>query len=121
MDHHIPIIFPGLGSMPSDLQNAFRLFARPSIMSDGEEILPEHLPRTLRRKQTAHSRKKAAGQTLHQMREQWLAPQEHLYLTQLLAQYDGDVREVARMAGVNPVTIYRLLKRRGISLKRSFS
>ena len=33
MDHHIPIIFPGLGSMPSDLQNAFRLFARPSYLS----------------------------------------------------------------------------------------
>ncbi len=106
---------------PGNVRELRNVMEHAVIMSEGEEILPEHLPRTLRRKQIAHSREKGAGQTLHQMREQWLAPQEHRYLTQLLAQCDGDVREVARMAGVNPVTIYRLLKRRGISLKRSFS
>ncbi len=63
----------------------------------------------------------AAGVTLAEAREQWLAPLETRYLTDLLAECDGNVRLAARRAGVNPVTLYRLLKKRGIRIRREVS
>ena len=51
-------------------------------------------------------------------RESWLAPLETRYLTDLLATCDGNVRAAAERAGVNTVTMYRLLKKRGLTLKR---
>ncbi len=105
---------------PGNVRELRNVMEHAVIMSDGEEILPEHLPRTLRERRGTRSETPAGEHTLRQMREKWLAPQERQYLIQLLTECRGDVREVARMAGVNPVTIYRLLKRRGISLKRNF-
>jgi DNA-binding NtrC family response regulator len=57
--------------------------------------------------------------TLEDAREQWLAPLERQYLTELLAKHDGNVKVAARAAGINAVTLYRLLKRRGLHLGRT--
>jgi DNA-binding NtrC family response regulator len=54
------------------------------------------------------------------MREEWLAPLERQYLLDLLTACHGDIKKAARRAGVNPVTVYRLLKKRGIMLRRDF-
>ena len=58
------------------------------------------------------------GETLRDLREKWLAPLERRYLSELIEQHGGNVRRAAAAAGVNPVTFYRLLKRRGIVLER---
>jgi DNA-binding NtrC family response regulator len=56
--------------------------------------------------------------TLREQREAWLAPLERRYLSDLLEECDGNVREAARRAGINPVTMYRLLKKRGLEIRR---
>ena len=48
--------------------------------------------------------------SLRDLREVWLAPLERRYLAQLLDECAGNVRLAAERAGVNPVTLYRLLK-----------
>ncbi len=37
----------------------------------------------------------------------------------LLAEHRGQVRAAAAAAGVDPVTLYRLLRRRGVTLRRA--
>ncbi|MCZ7684923.1 MAG: sigma-54-dependent Fis family transcriptional regulator [Sandaracinaceae bacterium] len=56
--------------------------------------------------------------TLAELRAEWLAPLEKRYLTELLAECGGNVREAARAAGVNTVTMYRLLEAHGMGRKR---
>jgi DNA-binding NtrC family response regulator len=52
------------------------------------------------------------------MREKWLAPLERRYLRELLDECGGNVRDAASVAGVNPVTLYRLLDKRGMGRTR---
>lgn len=55
---------------------------------------------------------------LAELRELWLAPLERRYLEELLAECQGNVRLAAKRADVNPVTMYRLLKKRGLEIRR---
>jgi len=57
--------------------------------------------------------------TLRVLREQWLAGPERRYLAELLDACRGNVRAAARRAGGDPVTLYRLRRRRGVSLPRA--
>ncbi|HEX7704197.1 MAG TPA: helix-turn-helix domain-containing protein, partial [Kofleriaceae bacterium] len=57
--------------------------------------------------------------TLDEAREKWLDPLERQYLTDLLAKHGGNVEVAAKAAGINKVTLYRLLKRRGLHLGRT--
>jgi transcriptional regulator with GAF, ATPase, and Fis domain len=90
------------------------------IMTTGGEIRPEHLPRSFAPAASIKKTKpeRPGDPTLAELRETWLAPLEARYLAELLAACDGNVREAARRAGVNTVTLYRLLKKRGLRLKR---
>ena len=56
--------------------------------------------------------------SLAELRERWLAPLEAQYLRDLLARHEGSVRRAAKEAGVNAVTLYRLLDKRGMSRSR---
>ncbi|MBW2526250.1 MAG: sigma-54-dependent Fis family transcriptional regulator [Deltaproteobacteria bacterium] len=89
------------------------------IMSTGDSIGPEDLPQPIR--SAAEQGAEPAVQTpktLKDLREQWLAPLERRYLSELLSACDGNVREAARRAGVNTVTMYRLLRKRQLRLAR---
>ena len=59
--------------------------------------------------------------SLKEQRELWLAPLERRYLSEILAEADGNVRLAASRAGINPVTFYRLLKKRGLEIRRQVS
>jgi DNA-binding NtrC family response regulator len=93
------------------------------IMTTEEMVLPEHLPRSIRKqpgiKESAEPSEPDQRKTLRQMREAWLAPLERNYLIGLLEECGGNVKTVARLAGVDPVTVYRLMKKRGIETKRA--
>jgi DNA-binding protein Fis len=56
--------------------------------------------------------------TLAEIRETVLAPAERSYLEKLMAACEGNVRRAAKLAGINAVTMYRLLKRRGLEMRR---
>ena len=112
---------------PGNVRELKNAIAHAAIMAAGEEIAPADLPKSIRQGnwQESPPRHPAAAaaastptRTLRAMREAWLAPLEKRYLIELLEQHDGNVRRAAEAAGVNTVTMYRLLKKRGLKLKR---
>ena len=88
------------------------------IMASDREILPEDLPPTLHAVRPETGPEPRLRRSLREMREVWMAPAERQYLTDLTNECGGNVREAARKAGVNVVTMYRLLKKRGLKLTR---
>jgi two-component system, NtrC family, response regulator AtoC len=87
------------------------------ILAPGDTIRPEDLPESIGRA-PAPQPAPPARRTLRQLREEWLAPLETAWLRELLAQAGGRVRRAAREAGVDAVTMYRLLRKRGIPAGR---
>jgi transcriptional regulator with GAF, ATPase, and Fis domain len=104
-------------AFPGNVRELKNALEHAVILSAGEEIRPEHLPRSIFHK-TSNEAPARARSTLKELREQWLAPLERRYLEQLLAETSGDVRRAARLAGVDAVTLYRLLERRGLGRSR---
>jgi DNA-binding NtrC family response regulator len=97
------------------------------IMATGDEVQAEHLPRTLgpparpdsspapaRGARAVHEPGLASEPTLRELREQVLGPVERRYLEQLLQRAGGNVKVAASRAGVDRVTLYKLLKKRAI-------
>ena len=59
-----------------------------------------------------------APKTLAELREAWLAPLERRYLAELLDAHDGRVDAAAKGAGINRVTMYRLMQKHGLTVQR---
>jgi DNA-binding NtrC family response regulator len=105
---------------PGNVRELKNTIEHAVILCTGDELAVDDLPRTLLAAEPRPRAAKApAHPTLRQAREQWLAPLERRYLTDLLARHDGNVRTAARAAGVNAVTLYRMLKKRGLHLGRT--
>jgi anaerobic nitric oxide reductase transcription regulator len=121
---------------PGNVRELKHALEHAVIMAPGDEVQPGDLPRSLwpgaAPAPTAPARSAsplaapprgtpAAGapRTLPQMREAWLQPLEARWLADLLAACGGNVRGAARRAGVNAVTMYRLLQRRGLGRRRA--
>jgi two-component system response regulator HydG len=106
---------------PGNVRELRNAIEHAVILSTSEELTPDDLPRPFMR--TVHPEratpKGASRRTLRTLREQWLAPLERRYLVDLLAEHKGNVRTAAAAAGIDPVTMYRLLRRRGVSLRRT--
>jgi DNA-binding NtrC family response regulator len=109
---------------PGNVRELKNTIEHAVILCSGDELRVEDLPRPLLsgsalspggRAKTA----KPVQPTLDEAREQWLEPLERQYLTDLLARHAGNVKIAAKAAGINTVTLYRLLKRRGLSLARA--
>ena len=90
------------------------------IMARGDEVTVDDLPRAIRESRPAVAAKPKRS-TLAEMRDIWLGPHERKYLIELLAECDGHVREAAERAGINHVTMYRLIKKHGLAIKRAVS
>ncbi len=104
---------------PGNVRELRNTLEHAVIMAAGEAVEPEDLPAPLRAPATPPAAPSPGeGRTLAELREQWLAPRETRYLTELLRACDGRVQEAARRAGVNRVTLYRLLRKRGLALTR---
>jgi DNA-binding NtrC family response regulator len=105
---------------PGNVRELKNTIEHAVILCTGDELRVEDLPRPLQ--DDARPRERARTQpqlTLEEAREKWLAPLERQYLTDLLARHGGNVKNAARAAGINTVTLYRLLKRRGLHLGRT--
>ena len=98
---------------PGNVRELKNALEHAVILAEAETISVEHLPRSLR----APARKEAPRRkTLSALREEWLAPFETRYLIDLLGSTEN-VRAAAKQAGVDRVTLYRLLKKRGVSIR----
>jgi arginine utilization regulatory protein len=121
---------------PGNVRELKHALEHAVIMATGDEVQARDLPRSLwpgaAPAPTAAARTTpapaapartapAAGapRTLRQVREAWLQPLEARWLADLLAACGGNVRVAARRAGVNTVTMYRLLQRRGLGRRRA--
>jgi DNA-binding NtrC family response regulator len=104
---------------PGNVRELKNTIEHAMILCTGDELRVEDLPRPLQRGGTAARAPKVKQATLEEAREAWLDPLERQYLTDLLAKHDGNVKAAAAAAGVNTVTLYRLLKRRGLHLGRT--
>jgi DNA-binding NtrC family response regulator len=102
---------------PGNVRELKNALEHAVILSAGQEIRAEHLPRSMVDAPAVESAP-AKRKTLKQLRDEWLAPLERRYLEELLAETEGNVREAAGLAGVDAVTLYRLLQRRGLGRGR---
>jgi DNA-binding NtrC family response regulator len=105
--------------LPGNLRELKNTIEHAVILASGEELRTEDLPRPLLAGKAKTRPAKPVQPTLDEAREQWLEPLERQYLTDLLARHGGNVKIAAAAAGINTVTLYRLLKRRGLSLARA--
>jgi len=113
---------------PGNVRELKNAVEHAAIMAAGGVIEPAHLPKAVQKATEAQSIEPGAGETaesdeaphktLRQLREMWLAPLERRYLAELLDQCAGNVRKAALRAGINTVTMYRLLKKRGLKVSR---
>jgi transcriptional regulator of acetoin/glycerol metabolism len=106
-------------------------------MCTGSQITPADLPITVRQRAVTTESRRSRGnassgassgaspgaspdldRSLRELRESWLATPEADYLHRLLVACHGNVRAAARRAGIDAVTLYRLLKKRGIRVRR---
>src|SRR5262249_17242442 len=109
---------------PGNLRELKNAMEHAVIMASGEAIGAEHLPRTMAKarepqrvpKPAAHSARPLA---LKEQREAWLAPLQQPHLSDRVGETDGNVRDAARLAEVDAVTMYRLLERRGVYVPKA--
>ena len=106
---------------PGNVRELKNTIEHAVILCTDDELRPEDLPRPLLAGTKAAPAKpaKPSQLTLDEAREKWLEPLERQYLTDLLAKHGGNVKTAAKAAGINTVTLYRLLKRRGLHLGRT--
>ena len=102
---------------PGNMRELKNTIEHAVILCTGDELSPADLPKPIAAPRRPAA-KKPAHPTLAQARETWLEPLERTYLTDLLAKHEGNVKLAARTAGVDAVTLYRLLKKRGLHLGR---
>jgi len=106
---------------PGNVRELKNTIEHAVILCTGDELRVEDLPKPLQDPTPRNKRARTAPpqQTLEEARERWLDPLERQDLTDLLAKHGGNVKNAARAAGINTVTLYRLLKRRGLHLGRT--
>jgi DNA-binding NtrC family response regulator len=103
---------------PGNVRELKNALEHAVILARGETVEVEHLPRSIVSPKVVEKKAKA-NQTLEELRDGWLAPFETRYLTDLLADTHGSVRKAATQAGVDAVTLYRLLRKRQVRFGRN--
>jgi DNA-binding NtrC family response regulator len=100
---------------PGNVRELKNAIEHAVILASGDEMQAEDLPRTFSPSAPRESAPSGELPSLRDLREQALAPIERRYLEQLLARAKGNVSAAAAHAGVDRVTFYRLLRKRGVA------
>ncbi len=115
---------------PGNVRELKNTMEHAVIMASSDTIELHDLPRAIGDRQprapeaaSSSTAKPSAAKdeprpTLAELRKRWLAPLESRYLRELLEEHRGNVRDAAEAAGVNTVTMYRLLETHGMSRAR---
>jgi len=105
---------------PGNVRELRNAIEHAVILCTGNEIQVEDLPRAMSGADgPSHEARQRPRRPLKEMREEWLQPLEKRYLLEVLRENDGNVRKAAEIAGVNHVTLYRLLRKHGIAIART--
>jgi transcriptional regulator with GAF, ATPase, and Fis domain len=111
-------------SFPGNVRELKNAVEHAAIMALGSDIMAEDLPTSIAPPTSAKETGESAAptstkhKTLKELREEWVGPPEQRYLTEVMNACDGNVRLAAERAGVNTVTMYRLLKKHGLKLEK---
>jgi transcriptional regulator with GAF, ATPase, and Fis domain len=103
---------------PGNMRELRNAIEHAVIMADGDTIEVEHLPRSFAAPSAPAKPAPASEPSLAELRDRWLAPFETRYLDELMAASGGNVRRAAKRAGVDAVTMYKLLRKRGLAFGR---
>jgi DNA-binding NtrC family response regulator len=104
---------------PGNVRELRNAIEHAVILTSGEEIEVRDLPAAIRRRSGTRPARRQRNPGLKKLREVWLAPLEKRYLADLLTECGGNVRKASARAGINAVTMYRLLDKHGLKLHRS--
>jgi len=103
---------------PGNVRELQNVIERVVSLCNSDIIQPTDLPDFLAEKDFEdHDNPELSNTSLREARRIWLEKFERKYLTDLIAKFNGNISKVARTAGVNRMTIYRLMKQYDISLK----
>ena len=105
---------------PGNVRELKNTLEHAVVMARTDTVQPDDLPKVMRGAAPAVKSGVAAPapKTLAELREAWLAPLERKYLAELLDTSDGRVEAAARRAGINRVTMYRLMQKHGLTVQR---
>jgi DNA-binding NtrC family response regulator len=110
---------------PGNVRELKNTLEHAVVMARSDTIQADDLPKAMRSGETAAAGssspaapKTPAPKTLAELREAWLAPLERKYLAELLDANDGKVDAAAKIAGINRVTMYRLMQKHGLTVQR---
>jgi DNA-binding NtrC family response regulator len=110
---------------PGNVRELKNTLEHAVIMARGETVELHDLPQALRDSSAAAppaappgGRATAPQRTLAELREAWLAPLERKYLAELLDAHGGRIDAAAKAAGINRVTMYRLMRKHGLEVTR---
>jgi DNA-binding NtrC family response regulator len=107
---------------PGNVRELKNAMEHAVILCAGDELSERDLPKPLLANAALplvpRPARRSARPTLKELREVWLAPLEKRYLGELLAEHGGSVRKAAAAAGIDAVTLYRLLRKRGVAITR---
>jgi DNA-binding NtrC family response regulator len=104
---------------PGNVRELKNTLEHAVVMARTDTVQPDDLPKVMRTPgETVSAPVKSAPKTLAELREAWLAPLERKYLADLLDAHDGRVDAAAKGAGINRVTMYRLMQKHGLTVQR---
>jgi DNA-binding NtrC family response regulator len=103
---------------PGNVRELKNTLEHAVVMARGDTVQPDDLPKLMRGTAVFEQKVSRAPSTLAELREQWVGPQEKRYLTELLDAHAGKVDAAAKVAGINRVTMYRLMAKHGLSVQR---
>ncbi len=105
---------------PGNVRELKNTLEHAVVMARTDTVQVDDLPKVMRGTGAGAVAAKvvSAPKTLAELREAWLAPEEKRYLTELLDAHDGKVDAAAKVAGINRVTMYRLMQKHGLRVQR---
>lgn len=106
---------------PGNIRELQNVVERMVSLTESDRLVESDLPEYIYHGQNNGHLKVpmvAGNLTLREARAQWLEKFERDYLVDLLKRSKGNISSVARRAGVNRMTIYRMLKKYDIKLAK---
>ena len=104
---------------PGNVRELKNTLEHAVVMARTDTVQPDDLPRAMRSGNAVSAPAvKAAPKTLAELRQAWLAPLERRYLAELLDAHEGKVDAASKGAGINRVTMYRLMQKHGLTVQR---
>jgi transcriptional regulator with GAF, ATPase, and Fis domain len=104
---------------PGNVRELKNTLEHAVVMARSDTVQPDDLPKAMRAGLAITAPTSTpAPRTLAELREAWLAPLERRYLADLLDAHDGKVDAAAKGAGINRVTMYRLMQKHALTVQR---